>query len=182
MSNYRLSQDAVWYPFAYLATVLTAFDAIDIGGTNATTAWIDTRDYEAFYGIIYLSHTNWNSSDSVTTLKFQQASAGTGGVAGTGTKDVTTSGAGLNYNTTTDTLAAADSEAIIEIRAEDMDQNNAFRFLRLYAAATGNTGPDLIGGGVLVYRSAHKRKYKQGAPAAATMVYVTPQLTSDKQL
>ena len=94
MSNYRGSEDFVVYPFTNLNNVLTAFDLIDIGGTNAETAWIDTKDFEAFFAYVAISHTTWNASDSVTTLKFQQSSTGGVSSGGTGTKDVTTSGAG----------------------------------------------------------------------------------------
>lgn len=179
MSDFYGSQDFKVFPLAAAAGTAGATGNINVRNTNVQTAWIDTRDFEAFYAYVQCDHATWNSSDGLTTLKFQQASANSGSYsAGTGTKDVTTSGAGLNYNTTNDTLTASDSVAIIDCRAEDMDQNGGFRYLRLYAASTGNTGADNLFGFVIAFRCAHKHKQLQGAYAAATQVYVNPKVAS----
>jgi len=175
----RGSEDFKVFPLAAAAGVAGATGNINVRNTNVQTAWIDTKDFEAFYAYVQCDHATWNGADGLTTLKFQQASAKASDyAAGTGTKDVTTSGAGLNYNTTNDTLTASDSWAIIECRAEDLDQNGGFRYLRLFAASTGNTGADNLFGFVIAFRNTHKRKQLQGAYAAATAVYVRPGVAS----
>jgi hypothetical protein len=173
MPNYYGSQDFKVFPIAAAAGTAGATGNINVRNTNVQTAWIDTRDFEMFYGYVQCDHSTWNSADGLTTLKYQQCSAfASAYAAGTGTKDVTTSGAASNYNTTNDTLTASDSIAIIECRAEDMDVGNNFRYLRLYAASTGNTGADNLFGFVIAWRAGHKKRQLQGAYAAATLVYV----------
>lgn len=172
----RLSEDGIVYPIAAANGVAGATGNINVRNTNVQTAWIDMADIDRVYAYVQCDHATWNGADGLTTLKFQQCTAKASAyAAGTGTKDVTTSGAGSNYNTTNDTLTASDSIAIVECRAEDMDATNGFRFLRLYAASTGNTGADNLFGFAIAYKSAHRKKQLQGAYAAATMVYVTPQ-------
>jgi hypothetical protein len=106
VSNYYLSQD-------YTRSVApgtgvqngnpTAADMpLNVRNGTITTEWMDCRDYEMIHAFIKLAHTTWN--DTITTLKLQQAKD----TAGTGVKDLTTSGAGSNYNTTNDTLASVD--------------------------------------------------------------------------
>lgn len=179
MSNYRGSEDFQVFPINAVNGTQTATGNNNVRNTNVQTAWIDTRDFDAFYAYVQCDHTTWNGADGLTTLKFQQASAKASDyAAGTGTKDVTTSGAGSNYNTTNDTLTASDSFAILDCRAEDMDQNGGFRYLRLFAASTGNTGADNLFGFVIAFRNAHKHKQIQGAYTAATKVYVRPGVAS----
>ena len=171
-----MSEDATVYPIAAAAGVAGATGNINVRNTNVQTAWIDMSLYGRVYAFVQCDLSTWNGADGLTTLKFQQCSAKASAyAAGTGTKDVTTSAAGGNYNTTNDTLTASDSIAIIECRAEDMDANNGFRFLRLYAASTGNTGADNLFGFAIAYNAANRRKQLQGAYAAATLVYVNPQ-------
>lgn len=176
---FRGSEDFKVFPLAAIAGTAGATGNLNVRNTNVQSAWIDTRDFEAFYAYVQCDHATWNSADAVTTLKFQQASANASAyAAGTGTKDVTTSGAGLNYNTTNDQLTASDSFAILDCRAEDLDQNGGFRYLRLYAASTGNTAADNLFGFVIAFRNAHKHRQLQGAYAAATQVYVRPGIAS----
>ena len=173
---FRMSEDAVVYPIAAAAGTAGATGNINVRNTNVQTAWIDMAEYDRVYAFVQCDHATWNGSDGLTTLKFQQCTAKASAyAAGTGTKDLTTSGAGLNYNTTNDTLTASDSIAIVECRAEDMDVSNGFRYVRLYAASTGNTGADNLFGFAIAYNAVHRRKQLQGAYAAATQVYVTPQ-------
>src|SRR5579859_3345609 len=128
MSSYRGSEDFKVFPLAAINGTAGATGNLNTRNTNVQTAWIDTRDFEAFYAYVQCDHATWNGADALTTLKFQQASAvASAYAAGTGTKDLTTSGAGLNYNTTNDSLTASDSIAVLDCRAEDLDQNGGFR-------------------------------------------------------
>lgn len=174
---FRMSEDAVVYPLAFKNAVADATGNINVRNTNVSTAWFDMAEYDRIYAEVRCDAATWNGSDGVTTLRLEQAKTSSGGSV----KDLTTSGAGKNYNTTTDTLTASNSKAILECRAEDMDVSNGFRYARLYAASTGNTAADQLFGIAIAYNAVHRRKQLAGAPAAAVTVYVTPQLTSDQQ-
>lgn len=174
MPAFRMSEDA-----KLNATVLangTLSDMpLNVRNTNVQTEWMDTRDFERIFAFVQTAHTTW--TDTITTLKLQQATSS----AGAGAKDLTTSGAGLNYNTTTDTIAAVDNFAILEARCEDMDQNNNFRYVRLFAASTGNSGNDYLANFFLMlHQASHKKKQQQGAATATTKVYVWTKTTSDQ--
>ncbi len=168
---FRASEDSVVYPLSLLNGTAGATGNLNVRNNNVQTVWFSMAEYDRIFAYVQCDHATWNSSDGVTTLKLQQAKDS----SGTSAKDITTSGAGLNYNTTNDTLTASDSKAILECRAEDMDQNNGFLYARLYAASTGNTGADNLFGFAIAYNAAHQRKQLQGAYTAATLVYVTPQ-------
>lgn len=168
---FRASEDSVVYPLANKNGVADATGNINVRNTNVQTVWIDMAEYDRLYAYVQLDHLTWNGADGVTTLKLQQAKDS----SGTGVKDLTTSGAGSNYNTTNDTLTASDSKAILECRAEDLDVSNGFEFVRLYAASTGNTGADNLFGFAIAYNAVHRRKQLQGAYSAAVLVYVSPQ-------
>ena len=141
---FRASEDLKTYPLSLLngSASGTATGNINVRNNNVQTVWFSMAEYDRIYAYVQCDHATWNSSDGLTTLKLQQAKDS----SGTGAKDLTTSGAGSNYNTTNDTLTASDSIAILECRAEDMDQNNGFLYARLYAASTGNTGADNLFG------------------------------------
>lgn len=171
---FRFSEDSVVYPISLANAVAGATGNINTRNTNVQTVWFDMAEYDRIFAYVQCDHSTWNGADGLTTLKLQQATSS----AGAGAKDITTSGAGSNYNTTNDTLTASDSKAILECRAEDMDANNGFHFARLYAASTGNTGADNLFGFAVAYNAAHRRKQLQGAYAAATLVYVNPQVAS----
>lgn len=147
------------------------FGPYDIGGTNASSNWVDIADYDRIYAMVTLG--TWNTSDKVTTFKLQQATSS----SGTGVKDLTTSGTDTtsNYDSTYGAAAAGDT-LIATARAEDLDATNGFHFVRVYIAATGNTGTDDVQGFLMLHNKAHKRAQVQGATAAATSTYhyVTP--------
>ena len=177
---FRMSEDAKVFPLAYLATVAgDPFGPYDVGGAAnyATTAWADMAGYDRIFAIVWVD-TTFNASDNVDTIKLQQASAGTGGAAGTGTKDLTTSGSGTTFNY--DSAAGqvlgvtAGNFCIVEARAENLDSTNGFHFVRLYAVASGDTGTDNIKGFLMLHQSDTKKAALQGAATANTAIYVTP--------
>ena len=168
---FRMSEDAVFDPISLKNAVADATGNINVRNTNVETAWLSMAEYDRVYAEVRCDATTWNASDAVTTLKLQQATSS----AGAGAKDLTTSAAGGNYNTTNDQLTAAKSMAILECRAEDLDQNNSFNYVRLYAASTGNTAADNLFGFVCRYNAAHRRAKLAGAYSAAVLVYVNPQ-------
>lgn len=142
------------------------FGPYDIGGTNAVSKWADIADFDRVYAMITIG--TFNASDKVTTFKLQQATAS----AGTGVKDVTTSGSttASNYDSSYGAATAGDT-IIATCRAEDLDMNNGFHYVRVYIAATGNTGVDDVQGFLQLTAKAHKKAQVQGATAAATSTY-----------
>jgi hypothetical protein len=171
---FRFSEDAIVYPLSLLNGSAGATGNLNVRNNNVQTAWFSMAEFDRIFAYVQCDHATWNGADGVTTLKLQQAKDS----SGTGAKDLTTSGAGSNYNTTNDTLTASDSKAILECRAEDMDTGNGFYYARLYAASTGNTGADNLFGFAVAYNAVHQKKQLQGAYSAATLVYVTPQAAS----
>jgi hypothetical protein len=172
--SFRFSEDAIVSPLKYANGVAGATGNINTRNTNVQTDWVDMAEFDRIYAEVRCDASTWNGADGVTTLKLQQATSS----SGAGVKDLTTSGAGLNYNTTNDTLTASNSMAILEARAEDMDVTNGFRYVRLYAASTGNTGADNLFGVLIRYNAAHRKAKLAGAYSAATLVYITPQQAS----
>ena len=144
---------------------ITIIETADIGGTNATSGWLSMKNYSRALGYIELG--TWDSSDDLDEARFQQASDS----SGTGAKDLTTDASGGNYDT--DTPVDADGNfVIIEIRAEDMDVDNGFDYIRLYCAEGGNTGVDNVTGVVIRYGYAYPKKELQGAASTGAQVYV----------
>ena len=144
---------------------ITIIETADIGGTNATSGWLSMKNYSRALGYIELG--TWDSSDDLDEARFQQASDS----SGTGAKDLTTDASGGNY----DTDIPVDAEGyfvIIEIRAEVMDVDNGFDYIRLYCAEGGNTGVDNVTGVVIRYGYAYPKKELQGAASTGAQVYV----------
>ena len=144
---------------------ITIIETADIGGTNATSGWLSMKNFSRALGYIELG--TWDSSDDLDEARFQQASDS----SGTGAKDLTTDASGGNYDT--DNPVDADGNfVIIEIRAEDMDVDNGFDYIRLYCAEGGNTGVDNVTGVVIRYGYAYPKKELQGAASTGAQVYV----------
>jgi hypothetical protein len=147
-----------------------AFDILetaDIGGTNAATPWVSMAGFKKVLGLVQVG--TWNVADAVTTCRLEQATSG----AGAGSKELTTSGAGANYDTGTPVNAIGE-KVVLEAQAEDFDTENGFTYVRLYAAATGNTGVDNVSLALIRYDAEQKYEARAGAAAAGAMVYVRP--------
>jgi len=143
---------------------ITIIETADIGGTTATTAYLDMKNHDRCMAYVELG--TWDSSDDLDECKFQQATSSAGGDV----KDLTTSASGGNYDT--DSPVDADGDfVILEVKAEDMDTDNNFHFLRLYLEEDDNTGPDNVTAVVIRYDYAYPKKELQGA-ASASAVYV----------
>jgi len=144
---------------------ITIIETADIGGTNATSGWLSMKNYAR--AMAYIELGTFDSSDDLDEARFQQASDS----SGTGAKDLTTDASGGNYDT--DNPVDADGNfVIIEIRAEDMDVDNGFDYIRLYVAEGGNTGTDNVTGVVIRYGYAYPKKELQGAASTGSKVYV----------
>jgi hypothetical protein len=174
---FRMSEDAKIFPlYGLTGAAGDPFGPYDIGGGDyAQTQWADMAGYDRVFAIIW---TDTTITDVVDTIKLQQASAGTLLAAGTGTKDLTTSGSGTTYNYDSAAgqvlTAVAGQFCILEARAENLDSTNGFHFVRLYASCSGDTGVDNVKGFLMLHQAGQKKSGLQGAPTANTAIYVTP--------
>lgn len=148
------------------------FTEADIGGTNSAGSsdavhWFDMSLADEFLCLVELG--TWNATDDLDTCKLEQATSS----AGAGKKDLTTSGAGLNYDT--DNPVDADGDQVyLECKAEDLDVANGFRYVRVYLAETGNTGVDNVSAVYVARRVGFQRDALNVAAAAGSKVYVRP--------
>ena len=139
----------------------------DIGGTNASNdgGYLSMKNYAR--ALFYVELGTWDSGDDLDECRIQQATDS----SGTSVKDLTTDASGGNYDT--DNPIDADGDfVIIEIRAEDMDVDNGFDFIRGYVAEGGNTGVDNVMGVLIRYGYAYPKKELQGAASTGSKVYV----------
>jgi hypothetical protein len=171
-----MSEDAKVFPlYGLTGSAGDPFGPYDVGGTYATTNWADMAGYDRVYALVW---TDTTITDVIDTIKLQQASAGTLLTAGTGTKDLTTSGSGTTYNYDNAAgqvlTAVAGQFCIVEARAENLDSTNGFHFVRLYVASSLDTGVDNVKGFLMLHQAGQKKAALQGAPTANTAIYVTP--------
>lgn len=139
----------------------------DIGGTNASTDWVDMQNWDRVCAYVQLG--TWNATDDLDECRLEQATSS----AGAGAKDLTTDASGGNYDTSAP-IDAAGNFVILEARAEQLDVTNGFRYVRLYVAEGGNTGVDNVAGVLVRYNNAYPQKEMQGAAVAGEKVYVKP--------
>jgi len=139
----------------------------DIGGTNAQNdgGYLSMKNYAR--ALFYVELGTWDSSDDLDECRIQQATDS----SGTSVKDLTTDASGGNYDT--DNPIDADGDfVIVEVRAEDMDVDNGFDYIRGYVAEGGNSGVDNVMGVLIRYGYAYPKKELQGAASTGSQVYV----------
>ena len=139
----------------------------DIGGTNAQNdgGYLSMKNYAR--ALFYVELGTWDSSDDLDECRIQQATDS----SGTSVKDLTSDASGGNYDT--DNPIDADGDfVIVEVRAEDMDVDNGFDYIRGYVAEGGNSGVDNVMGVLIRYGYAYPKKELQGAASTGSQVYV----------
>lgn len=156
-ANYALSHDAA----------VTLLETADIGGTNASTAWVSMEEYTRVFAYVEIG--TWNATDDLDECRLEQATD----ASGTGAKDLTTDAAAGDYDTSNPVDADGDF-VILEARAEDLDVAGGFTHVRLYVAEGGNTGVDNVTGFLIRHGRQIKKRQVQGAAATGSKVYVTP--------
>ena len=142
-------------------------DLADIGGTNAQNngGYLSMKNYARV--MAYVEIGTWDSSDDLDECRLQQATDS----SGTSVKDLTSDASGGNYDT--DNPVDADGDfVVLEARAEDMDVDNGFDYVRLYVAEGGNSGTDNVAGVLIRYGYAYPKKELQGAASTGSQVYV----------
>ena len=144
-------------------------ETTDIGGTNAQNSggWLPMKNFSRVMVLVVLA--SWDSSDDLDECRLQQATDS----SGTSAKDFTTDASGGDYDT--DNPVDSDGDfVIIEARAEDLDVDGGFDYIRLYVGEGGNTGTDNVTGVVVRYGYAYPKKELQGAASTGSQVYVNP--------
>ena len=142
-------------------------DLADIGGTNAQNngGYLSMKNYARV--MAYVEIGTFDSSDDLDECRLQQATDS----SGTSVKDLTSDASGGNYDT--DNPVDADGDfVVLEARAEDMDVDNGFDYVRLYVAEGGNSGTDNVAGVLIRYGYAYPKKELQGAASTGSQVYV----------
>ena len=145
----------------------TIIETADIGGTSANSGWLSMKGFARAMAGIELG--TWNASDDLDECRFQQATAS----SGTSAKDLTTDASGGDYDTA-NPVDSDGNQVQIEIRAEDLDTDNGFDYIRLYLAEGGNSGVDNVTAFVIRYEHAYQQKELQGAASTGAQVYVRP--------
>jgi hypothetical protein len=146
---------------------VSLLETSDIGGTNAATPWVSMKDFQKVFAYVEIG--TWNATDDLDECRLQQAQDG----SGTGAKDLTTDASGGDYDT--DNPVDADGNfVILEAKAEDLDTENGFTYVRLYVAEGGNTGVDNVTGFLLRHGYAYQGKELNGAAVVGEKVYVRP--------
>jgi hypothetical protein len=155
---YRLSEDAV--------ISVTSPSATDVGGTTAATAYVSMENFSR--AVFFCELGTWNGSDDLDHFRIEQATDS----SGTSMKELTTDASGGNYDTDSP-LDADGDQGVIEIRAEDLDVDSGFDFIRGVVGEDGNSGTDDVVGVLIRYGAAYRKKEQQGA-ASASIVYADP--------
>lgn len=122
------------------AAMEVVLDSTDIGGTDATSKWLDMRDFGAVDFVVTLGQTlegtpdGWNAADKLDTFTIRQATDS----SGTGVKDI----AGAGVTSITPTLGTAGDTYVITVHAAALDHANLFRFVACKVGEDDNTGVD----------------------------------------
>lgn len=153
-------------------SVTIILETADIGGTNTGSTgnwqtWQDMRDFDRVHAVVELG--TWDSGDDLDECRLQQADTSAGGNA----KDLTTDESGGDYDTDAPIDADGD-QVILSARADQLDAQNGFRYVRVYCAEAGNTGTDNISGVLQLHGARKKHSERHAAAAAASIVYVRP--------
>ena len=144
---------------------MTLVETADIGNTNAVSGYITMKNYDR--AVAYIELGTWNSSDDLDEGRIEQAQDS----GGTAVKDVTTDGVGLNYDSANPIDADGDF-LIIEIRAEDLDVDDGFDFIRSFTGEGGNNGVDNVTTTLVRYGYAYPQAELQGAAVTGAKIYV----------
>tara|TARA_Y100000310_G_C20491880_1_gene719658 strand:+ start:53 stop:544 length:492 start_codon:yes stop_codon:yes gene_type:complete len=144
--------------------------ATDVGGTTANIgSWSDMKNYAR--AVMYTELGTWNASDDLDHCRIEEADDSSGSNSG----ELTSDASGGNYDT--DSPIDADGNfVIIEVRAEDMDVDNANprRYIRGVVGEDGNSGTDDCMAVLVRYGYAYPQKELQGAASSGAQVYADP--------
>lgn len=139
------------------AKFVQAFGPIDTTGAAQTGVWVSLKNFKRC--AIVLTTGAWAGGNAAVTLEQAQDASGTGAKALAFTSylkaydtDDTPDDAGAVTSVSSNTYNLSDNANIhvIEVRAEDLDINNGFVFIRVNSASPGSNA-DLIAGIYILY-------------------------------
>lgn len=104
-----------------------AYTAAD--DTPQTSDWVDMADFESALAVLM---TGTVAATVSITAKLEQATS----AAGAGAKDIT------GKSITTLTTADGDKQVLINVRGEELDVSNNFRYVRLSVTIADSASPD----------------------------------------
>lgn len=113
------------------AAVVAVVDPDAYAAGTVTSAWIDMALWDQLQAIIMAGDL---TASATLDAKLEQAQDG----AGTGAKDVT----GKAITQLTQAGGDSNKQAVINLRAQELDINNGFSFVRASVTLTGGTGGD----------------------------------------
>ena len=165
----RLSEHATFHDLDNLTGSDGEPGRQDIGGTNAQNDWVDMLGYTraVFFAVLG----SWHATDDLDECRVESSDDS----SGSNTVEVTSDASGGNYDT--DSPIDADGDFVItEVRAEDIDSDNANpqRWLRGYVAEGSDTGTDNVAATLTQYGYSYPVKELQGAAVSGSKVYVDP--------
>ena len=120
-----------------LAAVVGVIDPDANSAATTTTGWIDMRDWGSLLAVIMAGDLG---SSATLDAKFEQATSS----GGAGAKDVT----GKAITQLTQAGTDSNKQALINLRAADLDVDNGFRYARLshtVGTATSDSGAVVLG-------------------------------------
>ena len=124
------------------AAMEVVLDATDIGGTAATSKYLDMRDFGAVDFVVTLGTTlegtpdGWNAADKLDTFQVLQATS----AAGADAKAI----AGAGDTSITPTTGTAADTYVITVHAAALDHANLFRYVAAKVEEDDNTGVDTV--------------------------------------
>lgn len=139
------------------AKFIQAIPPIDTTGAGQDGVWVSMKHFKNL--AVVLQTGAWAGGTSAVTLEQASDAAGTGAKAISFTSylkaydtDDTPDDAGAVTAVTSNTYTVGDNAnvQVIEVRAEDLDINNGFAFVRVRTATPGSNA-DLIAGLYLLY-------------------------------
>jgi len=122
------------------AGVVGVINPVSQAAGTVTTGWVDMQKFGALLAVLSAGVLG---ASATVDAKFQQATDGTG----TGAKDV----AGTSITQLTKAGTDDNKQALINLRQEDLDKNNGFRFARL--SVTVGTAASLIAAVLLAFNA-----------------------------
>ncbi|QNG44700.1 hypothetical protein [Sphingobium yanoikuyae] len=120
--------------------VVAVINPVSQGAGTVTTGWIDMQKFGALLAILAVGALG---ASATVDAKIEQATD----AAGAGAKDV----AGSAITQLTKAGTDDNKQVLINLRQEDLDKNNAFRFVRL--SVTVGTAASLVSAIVLAFNA-----------------------------
>ena len=122
-----------------LAALVGTIDPDNYATGAQNSDWVDMQDWEAVKTTLLIG--DWGDTTSTIDMKLEQATSS----GGAGAKDIT--GKAITQ-IASGSPVASDKQAIINVRASELDVNNDFQFVRAVATGADTASPADSPGGI----------------------------------